>query len=104
MRSFHKISRLPLSLLVISLGFLAAALPILANELTPDNFDSSTASGLWFIEFYSPSCGHCRAFAPTWKQLVEQAATETPGVKLAQVNCLAYGGTVCIRTDCLSYY
>ncbi|KIL63362.1 hypothetical protein M378DRAFT_164675 [Amanita muscaria Koide BX008] len=65
-----------------------------ANELfqlTPDTFKSSIASGHWVIEHFSPSCPHCRQFAPTWEKLVGEAKTEFPDVRLAQVNCALYG-------------
>ncbi|KAF8632392.1 hypothetical protein AX17_004833 [Amanita inopinata Kibby_2008] len=59
--------------------------------LTPDDFRQTTAEGLWFIEHYSPFCPHCRAFAPTWEQLVKEAKTEIPRVQLAQVDCALHG-------------
>lgn len=27
----------------------------------------------WIVEFYSSFCGHCHAFAPTWKKLARMA-------------------------------
>mmetsp|Transcript_21818 Transcript_21818/g.31859 ORF Transcript_21818/g.31859 Transcript_21818/m.31859 type:complete len:226 (+) Transcript_21818:183-860(+) len=35
--------------------------------LTSRNFDSSISDGnSWLVEFYSPWCGHCKRFAPTY--------------------------------------
>lgn len=46
-----------------------------------------------FVEFFSPNCGHCRAFEPTWKRLAEYVDSQSdPGISLARVNCLAQGG------------
>ncbi|KAL1747767.1 thioredoxin-like protein [Schizophyllum fasciatum] len=66
------------------------------EPLTPDNFKSTIADGLWFIEHYSPYCGHCRHFLPTWEQLVKDVANGAaqPPVHLAQVNC-AVNGDLC---------
>ena len=61
-------------------------------QLTPDTFKKSVADGNWFVEHFSPSCGHCRKFAPTWKLLVDEAKVEFPSVNMAQVNCALYGG------------
>lgn len=61
-------------------------------ELSPDTFKQTISDGYWFIEHYSPSCHHCRKFAPTWKILVHDALSEIPHVKLATVNCAMYGG------------
>lgn len=30
----------------------------------------------WVVEFYSSFCGHCHAFAPTWKKLARMAKGE----------------------------
>ncbi|KAG6836914.1 hypothetical protein H0H93_001280 [Arthromyces matolae] len=75
-------------------SFFALAVPVLssaATQLTPDTFKPSISSGLWFIEFFSPYCGHCRNFAPTWEKLVEAVADQKLPVTLAQVDCSAYG-------------
>ncbi|KAJ3713890.1 thioredoxin-like protein [Lentinula raphanica] len=88
------VDRYPISLLLLSLSIVCVALPVHSTELTPENFKSSIASGVWFIEHFSPYCGHCRAFAPTWEQLVEnnkEGNAQATGVKLAQVNCAVHG-------------
>ena len=84
---------LPSAILLSAVIALSAALSAHSTELTPDNFATSVASGLWFIEFFSPFCGHCRAFAPTWDKLVDASAADIPTVKFAQVNCAVHGGT-----------
>lgn len=42
------------------------------------------------IEFFSPYCGHCQAFAPTWKKVIEDhgAKWDEKSFHLAQVNCI----------------
>ncbi|CDO70352.1 hypothetical protein BN946_scf184613.g2 [Trametes cinnabarina] len=96
MRLFS-LARLPFSLLASSVILASSALPVESSEtellvLTPDNFDATIADGVWFIEHFSPYCGHCRRFAPTWKQLVEETeAKPDPGIHLAQVNCAVHG-------------
>lgn len=51
-----------------------------------------TEHGVRFIEHFSPYCHHCRDFAPTWTQLVEDTKNALdPGIHLAQINCLVYG-------------
>ncbi|KAF7331691.1 Protein disulfide isomerase [Mycena kentingensis (nom. inval.)] len=79
------------SILLTSFALASAALPAqtasLPPPLTPDNFKSTTARGIWFVEHFSPYCGHCRAFAPTWEKL----QGNTGDVQLAQVDCSVNG-------------
>ncbi|KAJ3865039.1 protein disulfide isomerase [Lentinula novae-zelandiae] len=85
---------LPIPFLLLSFSIVCVALPVHSSELTPENFKSSIASGVWLIEHFSPYCGHCRAFAPTWEELAErnkEGSAEATGVKLAQVNCAVHG-------------
>ncbi|KAG6816905.1 hypothetical protein H0H87_001858 [Tephrocybe sp. NHM501043] len=103
MRFLPKFNDLPTSLLLASLALSTTALPVSAKTLlTPDTFTELTASGLWFIEFFSPYCGHCTAFAPTWDKLVEELAADTPQVKLAQVDCSMHGD-LCTEKQVNSY-
>ncbi|KAK0490375.1 protein disulfide isomerase [Armillaria novae-zelandiae] len=98
-RLFHG---LPRSLLLTSLALTCTAVPVKTSVLTPDNFDTTIASGVWFIEYFSPYCGHCKHFAPTWDKLVTISVEEVPGVKLAQVNC-AVNGDLCSANDVKGY-
>jgi len=64
---------------------------IFANEgdsdvviLTDSNFASSTASGVWLVEYYAPWCGHCKHLAPVY----EKVATATKGkINVGKVDC-----------------
>ncbi|KAI8063790.1 thioredoxin-like protein [Gongronella butleri] len=63
-------------------------------ELDKPKFDEiAKGSGIWLIEFFSPFCGHCQRFAPTWKQLTEEneAMAQTHNVHFASVNCIERG-------------
>ena len=84
---------LPLSLLYSSLFFATSALPVgaVAPELSGETFTKTIAQGLWFVEYFSPYCGHCLAFKPTWEVLVRDSG-EYPQVKLATVNCVLQAG------------
>lgn len=46
---------------------------IVANE---EALDEQIASGYHLVEFFSPYCGHCKHFAPTWQTLYEYYYTQ----------------------------
>jgi len=102
--------RLPASLLAVSLSLLVASAPAQVTparkqsvELNPDNFDVSTATGTWFIKFFSPYCPHCRHFAPMWQELVEDVdAIPSATLNMGEVNCAVYGD-LCSRLSIESY-
>lgn len=48
------------------------------TELSGDKIDEAIASGNWLVEFFSPYCHHCTAFAPTWQTLYEYYYTQDP--------------------------
>ena len=48
------------------------------TELSGDKIDEAIASGNWLVEFFSPYCSHCTAFAPTWQTLYEYYYTQDP--------------------------
>ncbi|TFY83254.1 hypothetical protein EWM64_g755 [Hericium alpestre] len=96
----------------LALAALAVPVESEASNLTPDNFKDTVSEGYWcmstlsadpagpaythcralvarFIEHFSPWCGHCRAFAPLWNELV--ADYEGSSVHLAGVNCAVHG-------------
>ncbi|KAK7030758.1 protein disulfide isomerase [Favolaschia claudopus] len=99
------LSELPVSLLITSFALASAALPAqtasLKPPLTPENFESTVAHGLWFVEHFSPYCGHCRKFLPTWEKLVDHTET-TGGVQLAQVDC-SVNGDLCNANNIKAY-
>lgn len=112
------LTRLPASLLAVSLSLLVASAPAQVTpasgesiELTPDNFNVSIATGTWcvvpkglnlimannkcprFIKFFSPYCPHCRHFAPMWQELAEEVkAIPSATLNMAEVNCAVHGG------------
>ena len=52
------------------------------TQLSGSNIESTLegASNAWVVNFYSAWCGHCRRFAPIWKELGSDVQGETrPG-------------------------
>ena len=94
MHVFAAFGELSFSMLVSLLMLAVSALPVESSrsELTPETFGPSINYGLWFVEHYSPYCGHCKAFKPTWKQLVVDSEKEMPTIKLSTINCIMHGG------------
>ncbi|KAF2196505.1 thioredoxin-like protein [Delitschia confertaspora ATCC 74209] len=48
------------------------------KDLTGESIDQDISKGNWLVEFYSPYCGHCKAFKPTWQTLYEFYYTSKP--------------------------
>ncbi|CEH15440.1 Thioredoxin/protein disulfide isomerase [Ceraceosorus bombacis] len=73
----------------VGFGDINAKLP----ALTPSDFSTSTSKGMWLVEFYSPSCPHCRHFAPVWQDVVEvqEHLALTADFHMSRVNCLTFG-------------
>ncbi|KAJ8495555.1 hypothetical protein ONZ51_g1629 [Trametes cubensis] len=108
---------LPLAKLAVSFSLLTSrfvlqvastALSVTSSDveplvLTADNFESTIADGVWFVEYMSPYCSYCWSFAPTWEQLVAKTAKKADaGIRLAQVNC-AIDGRLCDKNGIVGY-
>ncbi|KAL2406041.1 hypothetical protein ABEF93_001734 [Exophiala dermatitidis] len=90
------------------------------KDIEGDKFEETTKDGYWWVKFYSPYCGHCKAIAPLWQTLYEFYVTSDPlqgrtkggqpdlsspnsfhgyyNFHFASVNCIAYGD-VCAKYD-----
>lgn len=60
-------------------------------QLTKDDFDEKTAGKSVFIKFFAPWCGHCKAMAPAWEELMKEYAESATSV-VAEVDCTSDGG------------
>ena len=82
------------------------------TELEGDKIDEQIKDGYWMVEYFSPYCHHCKAFAPILQTLYEFYYTSNPvpqtagsgetdsdmnsftryyNFKLAKVDCVAFG-------------
>ncbi|XP_027543735.1 sulfhydryl oxidase 2 [Neopelma chrysocephalum] len=55
-----------------------------AGSVRPALLNSSTA---WVVQFYSSSCGHCIAFAPTWRALAGDVKDWESAIRLGVLDC-----------------
>ncbi|KAG7562713.1 hypothetical protein FFLO_01873 [Filobasidium floriforme] len=64
-----------------------------AHQLTAENWEEKTRNGMWLVEHFSPGCGHCRAFAPTYEKLSEENKDleKSRGMFFGQINCQVQG-------------
>lgn len=93
---------LPLLLSLISISNAQNTLPEL---LTHKSFHNTIKEAkLSLIEFYSPYCSHCNAFAPTWEDTFNQFQNDvdSSNIKMYQVNCIE-SGDLCQDEQILAY-
>ncbi|SNX82395.1 uncharacterized protein MEPE_01101 [Melanopsichium pennsylvanicum] len=96
-----------LTLLVAAASVLSGPLPnfdAAITSLTGGNFTSATETGMWFVEFYSPYCGHCKRFAPIFHDLAESNnhLQDSSEFHIARVNCIAQDD-LCVRQNIDAY-
>lgn len=73
-------------------------------NLISTNFEQTIAKGMWLVEFFSPYCGHCRKFAPTWSMLVgmNEHLADSSDFHFGRVDCVAQGD-LCSSNDIKGY-
>lgn len=95
-----------LGLVLVCLLAKVTAAPIITAgpSLTEVDFARKIERGSWLVEHYSPYCHHCRAFAPTWKSLVDlfEAEAGRHDFHFAQVDCAA-NGDLCVANEVKFY-
>merc|ERR550517_2151108 len=69
---------------------------------TEANWDELTAGKTVFLKFFAPWCGHCKAMAPAWADLMEEYAG-SPTTLISKVDCTADGQSLCQKNDVSGY-
>ncbi|OQR77207.1 thioredoxin domain-containing protein 5-like, partial [Tropilaelaps mercedesae] len=66
--------------------------------LTEDNFDAEISTGVTFVKFFAPWCGHCRNLAPVWTDLTRKV----DNAKIAKVDCTQHDN-LCSNNEVQGY-
>lgn len=78
MRTMPRIVYTLLALAVLVAGCMAAA------SVESISTEEELESGIVFVKFFAPWCGHCKKMAPTWVELAERAGD---AYRVAEVDC-----------------
>jgi protein disulfide-isomerase len=59
-------------------------------ELKKENYGEMKEKGTWIIEYYSPSCPHCKRFAPEFERFSDMVSEgqSSESVLLGKVDCI----------------
>ena len=52
-------------------------------------FSAAGSTSAFAIEFFAGWCGHCRSFAPTWKEVAKRTCALRPHLVIGAVDCVA---------------
>jgi thiol-disulfide isomerase/thioredoxin len=87
-----------LSVLFLAFAIVRATIPEI-DQADRETFPANL-SGFNLVEFYAPSCKHCRTFSKTMKRIAEYSQSNDAnllGLKVLQFNC--HGGSFCRPLD-----
>lgn len=56
-------------------------------NLCEKHWPDENSEKIWFVVFYTPWCGHCRALEPKFLKLAKALKYEEPGIGLGAVDC-----------------
>ncbi|XP_042335809.1 sulfhydryl oxidase 2 [Sceloporus undulatus] len=62
------------------------------------------SASAWLVQFYSSSCGHCVAFAPTWKALAADVQEWEPAIRVGVLDCGDMGNYETCKEYGIQYY
>ncbi|GFR52720.1 hypothetical protein Agub_g15273 [Astrephomene gubernaculifera] len=55
-------------------------------ELTDENFDAETSTGVWMVKVHAPWCQACRQIAPLWEAFAKDPDTQQDGINVAEID------------------
>lgn len=65
-------------------GFYGGSKVVTLDDSTFHKLVTDDEDSMWFVEFYAPWCGHCKALKPAW---IELAANLEDKVKVGAIDC-----------------